>query len=783
MSHGSTGSFRVLHIDDDPDFSDLTARFLEREIDNIRVMTETSATAGLNRISSETDCIISDYDMPGVNGIEFLERIREKYPKLPVILFTGKGSEEVASEAMTAEATDYLQKDTGPEQYELLANRIQNAVGKYRSEQAEQRRRERQTRQRDALAELTTDTAIVAGEFKTAAERLTETAADVIVADCVSVWLFTDDRTTLTAVDIYDRRTDNHDSGVELQSEAYPEYFEAIETHRIINAADAHSDPRMSGIADEYFSDIDVVSVLDAVLHAEGEVIGVLRHTHTGGIRQWADDEIQFAGDMADLVHRAYRNKQQAADRREMAFQQSLLEAREDAMLDGLLIVNRDGEILSYNEQLVEMWSIPRSATEADDSEQLFEHMQNQIDDYDAFEAVFQTDEDTTQSGELPCAGGHVYDYYTTPVIGEDGTQYGRLWSFRDVTEDKERKQELEAQTRAMDEAPISITISDPSQDDNPLIYANTKFEQLTGYDEEEAIGENCRFMQGEETRPEPVEELRTAVERGEPATVEIRNYRKGGTEFWNRLSIAPIRDSDGELVNFIGFQLDITERKERERRLKRENERLDQFATIISHDIRNPLQVARGQLEYAQETGNQESFEKAYNALDRIEDIIQDVLTLARQGQAVEQTVTTDLNEVAIDAWQNVSTEDMSLSVIGESTIQADPGRLQELFENLFRNSLEHAKPPVSVTVGTLDTMLTTTRSENDDLNGFYVSDDGPGIPEDERDDVLESGYTTAQDGTGFGLAIVKQIAEAHRWDITVTEGHDGGARFDFLF
>jgi PAS domain S-box-containing protein len=783
MSHGSVGSFRVLHVDDDPDFADLAARFLERELENLTVVTEKSATAGLDRIASDIDCVVSDYDMAEMSGIEFLKRVRENHKELPFILFTGKGSEEVAGEAMTAGATDYVQKDTGPEQYELLANRIHNAVDNYRTGQAEQQRRKRQAKQRDALAELTTDNAITAGNFGAAAERITETAAEVIDADCVSVWLFNDDQTTLTAVDIYDRQTDTHDSDGELHADQFPEYFEAIDTHRIINASDALSDPRTSSISERYVSDYDIVSVLDAVLHAEGEAIGVLRHGHTSHIRDWADDEIQFAGDMADLVHRAYRNKEQAEDRREMAFQQSLLEAREDAMLDGLLIVDGDGEILSYNEQLVDMWSIPEAVVEADDNERLFDHIQDRIADPDVFETAFQTTSDVTGSGEIPCTNDRVYKYYTTPVIGEDGTQYGRLWSFRDVTADKEREQELEAQTRAMDEAPISITISDPAQDDNPLIYANDKFEQLTGYSEAEVIGKNCRFMQGDETSPEPVEELRTAVEHGEPATVELRNYRKDGTEFWNRLSIAPIRDSDGELVNFIGFQLDITERKERERRLKRENERLDQFATIISHDIRNPLQVARGQMEYAHETGDEEAFQKSYNALDRIEDIIQDVLTLAKQGQSVEQTVTTDLDEIARDAWENVSTEDMSLSVIGDSKIQADPGRLQELFENLFRNSLEHGDPPVTVTVGTLDTMLTTTRSGQNDLTGFYVSDDGIGIPEDERDNVLESGYTTAHDGTGFGLSIVKQIAEAHRWEVNVTEGHSGGARFEFLF
>lgn len=127
---------RVLHVDDDPSFTDLTVEFLKRENDRFIIETANSADEGLQRITDRPpDCIVSDYDMPGMNGIEFLEAIRDDHPEVPFILFTGKGSEEVASDALSTGATDYIQKQSGAERYELLANRIENAVEQYRSEQ------------------------------------------------------------------------------------------------------------------------------------------------------------------------------------------------------------------------------------------------------------------------------------------------------------------------------------------------------------------------------------------------------------------------------------------------------------------------------------------------------------------------------------------------------------------------------------------------------------------------------------------------------------------------
>jgi signal transduction histidine kinase len=206
--------------------------------------------------------------------------------------------------------------------------------------------------------------------------------------------------------------------------------------------------------------------------------------------------------------------------------------------------------------------------------------------------------------------------------------------------------------------------------------------------------------------------------------------------------------------------------RLEREQELQRQNERLEDFASVISHDLRNPLNVATGRLEMMET--DSPHIDPIENALDRMQTLIDDVLTLARQGRSVNETEPVQLERIVRESWQNVSTEEVQLDVVADTTIQADPGRLPEVFENLFRNAIEHGGHVDTVTVGDLPT-------------GFFVADDGRGIPVENRSSVLDGGFTTSDSGTGFGLSIVREIAEAHGWDISVTESVNGGARFDF--
>jgi PAS domain S-box-containing protein len=582
MSAAHHESVRVLHADSEPDFADLAAMHLEREREAFDVCTATSATEGLDRLAGEDiDCIVSDYDMPGMDGLDFLEAVREEYPDLPFILFTGRGSEEIASEAISAGVTEYLNKGTGTDQYTVLANRIANTVEKYRAER-----------------------------------ELIET--DQVV------------RTVLDSLPLVLYTLDEEGRFTRSQGKA-----------------------------------------LETIGLEPGEVVG-------------------------RSVFEVFEGFPEIIDNCERAF---------------------DGELV---EEVVEV-------------------------------------------------GDTVFRSWYQPLRDEDGDVVGVVGLSTDVTERERREDELEWKTAALDNAPIGITMTDPAQEDNPLVFVNEHFCAQTGYTEEEVLGRNCRLLQGEETDPEPVARLREGIEAKEPVTTELRNYRKDGTAFWNELLVAPISLGDGRGERYVGFQRDVTERVNRKRELKRQNQRLDEFASIVAHDLRNPLSVARGRLEMGRETGDDEHFEAIAGAHDRMNQLIEDILMLAREGRTVIEADECLLAAVAGRAWSLVETGDATLEFEGVTRITASEGRLCELFENLFRNAIEHGGEDVSVRVGPLDD------------SGFYVADDGLGIPPDDREEVFETDYTTADEGTGFGLAIVTQIADAHDWETRVTESDEGGARFEF--
>jgi len=209
-------------------------------------------------------------------------------------------------------------------------------------------------------------------------------------------------------------------------------------------------------------------------------------------------------------------------------------------------------------------------------------------------------------------------------------------------------------------------------------------------------------------------------------------------------------------------------ELQQRAAELERQNERLDEFASVVSHDLRNPLSVARGRVDLAQMTGEDEHFDAIENAHDRMEELIDGLLALARQGEVTNDPVQVDLEHAAEAAWDTADTGDLDLSFDDAGAVQADPERVQQLLENLFRNAADHGgDEATTVTVGSLP-------------EGFYVADDGRGIPSGEREDVFKSGYS-GDDSTGFGLAIVETIAEAHGWSVAATDGDAGGARFEF--
>ncbi|MFC7229841.1 PAS domain S-box protein [Salinirubellus salinus] len=585
-------TIRVLHVEDDPAFADLTQSFLERERDGITVDSVTSVEAGLDRLAAddpEYDCVVSDYDMPGTNGIEFLERVHQHHPDLPFVLFTGKGSEEVASEAITAGVSDYLQKETNPDQYTLLANRIENLVEQHRSRRA----------------------------LEASQERLS---------------LFVEQ----SPLGIIEWDTDMTVLGCNAAAEEILGYEEADlvgESYRVV-------------VAEASRSDVD-------------ELVGELTEVRGG-------------------FHSVDQN------------------------------VRADGEVITC-------------------------------------------------------------EWHNRVITDDSGTPVAIFSQFRDVTDREERERELEAiRTRYR-------LLVENFPDGAVFLFDDDLRYTLAGGQELEAVGLSSTDFEGStpyDVFPEDIAEETVAHYRraltGERGTFE-QSYQGGRY----RIVTLPIRDGDGEVVAGMAVSLNVTEVRRQAAALERQLERMEEFASVVSHDLRNPLDVAAGRLDLAMEECDSEHLVAVERAHTRMRTLVGDLLTLARTGEPVETTEPVELAAVADRSWFGVDTAEATLRVETDRTVRADATRLEQLFENLFRNSVEHGGDSVVVTVGDLDTA-------DGDPDGFYVADDGPGIPPGERETAFEAGYSTSERGTGFGLRIVRQVAETHGWTVEVTESESGGARFE---
>lgn len=453
----------VLHLDDDPGLVDVTGSFLERE--GFQVVSETSAHDALERVNEDgIDCVVSDYEMPEMDGLELLERIREDHPDLPFILFTGKGSEEIASEAISRGVTDYLQKALGSDQYTVLANRIRNAVSQRRAVKEVERR---------------------------------------------SAW------------------------------------YEQI-----------------------------------------------LRHSS-----------------------------------------------------DYVLIVDNMGKV-SYVSPAIK---------------RVMKYEPEEVVGIDAFDTVHPDDQE-----------------YAATALSE--------------------------------------TIGSP----------------------------------------------------GDEVTVEFRAIDADDEVHWLEARGANFLEDpiiEGVMVNV----RDITERKHREQALERQKEHLEGLTQFLTHDVQNQLTVLQGYAQLIDRKSDLDEIDGVLASIERIDEMIQKVSTLAESGQEISAETGVTLKQVVEDAWQTTIKPDLdsSVEITGNLEFSADRERLQTLLENLLGNAVEHGGEGITIEIGPLD-----------EANGFYLEDDGPGIPEEYHEDVFSPGRRVA--GAGLGLVIVDRIARAHGWETDVGSGPMGGARFE---
>ena len=716
----------VLHLDDDEAFLNLTRSWLERENEDIEPTTATDPERALSLLArgaatdggvrSEADrelesvaatggppafdCVVSDYDMPGMTGLEFLERVRGRYPDLPFVLFTGKGSEEIASEAISAGVTDYLQKGTRGDRFTVLVNRIENAVDQRRAEQQAERSAQR-VRQ---VFERITD-AFVAFDRDLRFTYVNDQAADLLDAD----------------PDV-------------LRGTHLLDAFPTIEDSKAVTACRRALEVQESETVEVFADPLD----------------------------SWLEIRAFPARDGLSVYFRdvTERKRREAELREERAFTESVLAGLPDA----LYAFDRTGDLLRWNDRFA-------ATTGYTDAEIADMHPLEFVPDdetgriADSIAAVVEDGEHVTVESAFETTSGErvPHEFTGAPLVAEDGTELGLVGIGRDIRGRREREREFEAVFNN------TFQLTGLMEPDGTLVRANDPALEFVGVPPSEVVG--VHLAEAPWITERNRDRVYDAVERardGEFVRFEMEIDGTDGPAIID-FSLKPVTDDDGEVTLLIPEGRDITERKARERELERKNERLEAFTSAVSHDLKNPLSVADGSLDLYRETGREEPelVDQAADALDRMDRLIDDLLDLAEQGRVVADPEPVDLSAVVQRALTGVGSEDVEVTVEAtDRAVRADEARLVQLVENLLDNAVAHAEQAARVALVDGDRLV--------------VADDGPGVPLDERDRVFEPGYSTSSDGRGFGLAIARDIAEAHGWSLTATESRWGGARFE---
>jgi PAS domain S-box-containing protein len=353
----------------------------------------------------------------------------------------------------------------------------------------------------------------------------------------------------------------------------------------------------------------------------------------------------------------------------------------------------------------------------------------------------------------------------------------------RDITERRRAEEEWALRDRAIASTSEGICITDPHQPGNPLIYVNAGFERLTGYTRAEVLGRTCSFLQGPQTQQETKEKIRAAIREEQECVVELLNYRKDGTPFWNRLVITPVRNPQGQVTHFIGVQSDITERKEMER-MK------DELVSTVSHELRTPLTSLRGfaelMLKRTFPPEKQREFLRVIHSESmRLTELINDFLDLQRieAGRQVYNFASIALEAIIRDILLVFNLDDAKHQLRLDippwlPAVQVDPARIQQVIANLLSNAIKFSPQGGTVTIG--------AGLEGDTVK-VWVSDQGIGIPPEALPSLFKKFFrvdnrdTRSIGGTGLGLALVKEIIKAHGGRVWVESTAGKGSCFFF--
>ena len=533
-------------------------------------------------------------------------------------------------------------------------------------------------------------------------------------------------------------------------------------------------------------------------------------------IRPMASDNAELLIVGTDITERKRADE-------ELLWKTAFFEAQTNSTGDGILIVGPEGKILLQNSQMHEIFKVPPDIRDAGEDAALLEHAVRAVKNPERFlEKVRYLYEhpDQTNRDEVELLDGRVLDRYSSPVVGQGDKYYGRIWTFREITERKRSEDVLRQLSMAVEQSPVSIVITDLN---GMITYVNQKYCDASGYAAEELIGKGQSILKSGHTSAEDYKNLWRTIKAGQEWRGVFHNRKKNGDLYWESAVIRPIESHDGTISRFLGLKEDITEKLAMEAHLRQSQklEAIGQLAAGIAHEINTPIQYVGDNTSFlkdcwdllarllatAQKLRDEvtpgtvpastiEAFDRCSQAADvdylsrefprAIEQTMEGVQRVSRivcamkefSHPGTQEKRTIDLNR-AIETVITISRNEWKYIANVETLLDPNlplvpclAGEISQVLLNLVVNAA-HAIAEVPSKQGSgLGTILLSTRRDGEWVE-FSVADTGAGIPDQVRERVFDPFFTTKEvgKGTGQGLMLAHSV---------VVKKHGGRIWFD---
>jgi PAS domain S-box-containing protein len=848
----------ILYVDDEPSLLEIGKLFLERSGQFV-VDIITSAPAALTLLNTKHyEAIISDYQMPEMNGIEFLKKVRTSGNTIPFILFTGRGREEIVIQALNAGVDFYLQKGGEPvSQFTELEHQIRQAI---QQRKAEASIRDYERREADIINFLPDATCAIdrSGRiiaWNRAIEEMTGfKAAEMLGKGDYEYAIPFYGKRQPTLIDLIYESDEviakkyahiihvkdiliaettiplPHGKTITLMGKASPLYNRqgeivgAIESIRDITKrkldedAIHESEQRYRNVVEDqtefisrFLPDGTHVFVNDAYCRCFGlkrdEILGhrfrpkipsedqermkrfftsltpdhpvdIIEHRiimPDGNIRwqRWSDRAIF---DPSGMITEYQSVGQDITERKQteevLRHKTALLEAQVNSSLDGILIVDLQGKKILQNRRTVELWKIPHHIADNDDDETQVRHVMHMTRYPERFveKITYLYDHpDETSRDEVELTDGTILDRYSAPVLGKDGQNYGRIWTFRDISEHKRAEEALrESQEKlriVLDNLPDLVLV----HRDGIILYVNPAMIETQGLRSDEILKRPILDYIAPEYHTRVAAAIRERMETGRDKPYEIDLLFPGGERraFLIRGSVIEFEGSSA-ILNVL---TDITERKRAEEALRQANKKLNLLSGITRHDINNQMMVLQSYLTILETKQSDPSFNEYFRKAKTAAGGISDIITFTKEYESI------GVNAPALQDCRTLVDTATKQATRGQVIVKNDiPAGTEILVDPLivkvFYNLVDNA-----VRYGGKVTTIRFSVEERDGAHIVVCEDDGDGIPGEEKEKIFDHGFGR---NTGLGLALSREILDITGITIRETGEPGKGARFE---